>query len=155
VAEPHLDHFLGQQDMLLQPYLANVERFGENSHVFINGSWSHAFPRLPFHTLTAEELLAHRPGAQQVESCAASDEVELAQRIMHVVERVLGCGTLLYGRVDLVRDEGRLYLMELELTEPVLHLEYADALQHLVEAIIARSWWLEHFPGRETTSSPR
>lgn|GEM_PF-2325969 len=59
--QQHLDHFLRRQDMVVQPYLASMERFGERSHVFINGSWSHAFARMPFHTLTSEELRGSFP----------------------------------------------------------------------------------------------
>lgn len=140
----HLDHFLEQQDMLLQPYLASVASGGESSHVFINGSWSHAFPRLPFHTLTAEELFAQKPVDEHQEPCPPPDEVALAHTIMQVVERMLGCGALLYGRVDLVRDDGQLYLMELELTEPLLHLEYSGAGERLTEAIVTRFGHLLH-----------
>lgn len=142
--QKHLDHFLGQQDMLLQPYLASVESFGERSHVFINGSWSHAFARLPFHTLTAEEMVAQIPVDKHQIDCPPPDEVALAQRIMRVVEQMLGCGTLLYGRVDLVRDGGQLYVMELELTEPVLHLEYGGAGERLTEEIVTRFAHLLH-----------
>ncbi len=76
--QQHLDHFLGQQDMLLQPYLASVASGGERSHVFINGSWSHAFARLPFHTLTAEELLVHMPVEEHQVLFPLPDEVALA-----------------------------------------------------------------------------
>ena len=152
----HLDHFLGQHDMLVQPYLASVESFGEVSHVFINGSWSHAFARLPFHTRTSEELGAQRPVDEHQVDCPPPEEVALAQRIMRVVEQMLGCGPLLYGRVDLVRDGGQLYLMELELTEPVLHLEYSGAGERLAEAIVTRSWSRkEHHPARERGASRR
>ncbi len=75
---------------------------------------------------------------------------------MRVVEQMLRCGTLLYGRVDLVRDGGQLYLMELELTEPLLHLEYDGSGERLAEAIVARCWPRdEHHPERERVSSQR
>lgn len=140
----HLDHFLGQQDMLLQPYLASVARGGESSHAFINGSWSHAFSRLPFHTLTSAELFAQMPVDEHQVPCPPADEVAVAHTIMQVVEQMLGYGALLYGRVDLVRDGGQLYLMELELTEPLLHLEYGGAGEHLTEAIVTRHARLHH-----------
>ena len=75
---------------------------------------------------------------------------------MQVVEQLLEGGPLLYGRVDLVRDGGWLYLMELELTEPMLHLEYSGAGERLAEAIMAHSWSRdEHHSERERAVSCR
>ncbi len=63
---------------------------------------------------------------------------------------MLGCGPLLFGRVDLVQDGGQLYLMELELTEPLLHLEHDGAGERMAEVIVARCWPRdEHHPVRE------
>lgn len=59
----------------------------------------------------------------------SGEERTLATLVMRTAERMLGLGPLLFGRVDLVRDTtGELRLMELELTEPLLHLEYNEEI---------------------------
>jgi hypothetical protein len=101
---------------------------------------AHTFARPSFHTLTSEVLRVQNPVDTYQIDDPSPEEVVLATRTMHVVEQLLGGGTLLYGRVDLVRDGDQLYLMELELTEPVLHLEYSGAGERLTEAIVTHSW---------------
>jgi len=129
--QQHLDRYLPERDMLLQPYLARVEAEGEHSHVFIAGRWSHVFSRVPFcerhGEIAGEELL--QPGP---------DEMALAQLTMKTAERLLAVAPLLFGRVDLIRDEeGQWRLMELEVNEPALHLEATNALTGLADAFMA------------------
>jgi len=101
---------------------------------------THTFARPPFHTLTSEVLRVQNPVDTSQIDDPPPEEVALAKRTMQVVEQLLGYGPLLYGRVDLVRENEQLYLMELELTEPMLHLEYSGAGERLAEAIVVHSW---------------
>jgi O-ureido-D-serine cyclo-ligase len=130
--QDHLDVFLQRQDMLLQPFLSSIEAASETSHVFVNGTWSHAFVKSAFAPRTsgaptpAGEMAARPPSA----------EVELAVRVHEAVQALLGL-PLLYGRVDIVRDgQGYPRIMEVELMEPMLHLELGNALGLLTQAII-------------------
>jgi hypothetical protein len=131
-AQRHLESFLGLQDMLLQPFLSSIEAVGETSHVFVGGSWSHAFVKAAFATRTAGaptptgEMAARPP----------TGEVELAERVYGAVQVLLG-QPLLYGRVDIVRGgQGEPRIMEVELVEPMLHLELGNALGRLAQALI-------------------
>ena len=101
-------------EVLVQPYLDEVERSGERSLVFLNGRFSHAFLRAP--------RLA--PGSGLVEESpvqAVPAEVELGREALGASP-----AATLYARADMVRDAaGTLRLMELELIEPALGLRSA------------------------------
>jgi hypothetical protein len=129
-AQAHLDALLPEREMMLQPYLPGVVDPGERSLVFIEGELSHAVRKgsTPF----------GGPGAGGPASLVrpAADEVETARRALEA------CGhpSLLYARVDLVRDEaGRPLLMELELVEPSLFLALApEGRERFVDGIVDR-----------------
>jgi hypothetical protein len=124
------------RSVMLQPYLASVDRDGETALMFIEGRFSHAIrkgPLLPAGAaataalFAAEDIRPRVPGA---------DELAVAERVM----AQLPFGELLYGRVDLIRDEaGRPSVLELELTEPSLYLAYEPrSAQRFVSAALAR-----------------
>jgi glutathione synthase/RimK-type ligase-like ATP-grasp enzyme len=124
------------RSVMLQPYLAGVDRNGETGLMFIDGRFSHAIrkgPLLPAGApataalFAAEDIRPRVPGA---------DELAVAERVM----AQLHFETLLYGRVDLIRDEaGRPCVLELELTEPSLYLVYEpSSAQRFAEAALAR-----------------
>lgn len=104
-------------EAIVQPYLPAIEDEGEISLFFLGGRYSHAIRKRPtrgdfrvqpeYHGV----ITPHAP---------AADEHDAARRILATVEE-----ELLYARVDLVRDlTGAPVLMELELVEPDLYLEY-------------------------------
>jgi len=127
--QAHLTSFLSWQDMLLQPYLASVETGCEMSYVFVDGVFSHAFGKSAF-----GPRLADVPTSRAVHP--SSIEVELAGWVIQTVQGLLGLH-LLYGRVDIVRDgDGQPLVMEVELIEPMLHLEQNGALDRLTQGII-------------------
>jgi glutathione synthase/RimK-type ligase-like ATP-grasp enzyme len=105
---------------MIQPYLPAIEESGEISLFYFGGIFSHAVSKRP------------QPGDFRVQpefdgiiaACPArEDELEAAARILAAVEE-----DLLYARIDLVRGlDGRPALIELELIEPDLYLEYDPA----------------------------
>jgi O-ureido-D-serine cyclo-ligase len=133
----HLEPLLkAGRAMMLQPYLAGVDRDGETALMFIDGAFSHAIRKGPLLPAGApataalfapEEITVRAPGA---------DERALAERVM----AHLPFGTLLYGRVDLIRDDaGRPRVLELELTEPSLFISYSrKAAARFATAALAR-----------------
>jgi O-ureido-D-serine cyclo-ligase len=135
-ARAHIAQLLeARRSVLLQPYLASVDRDGETALIYIAGRFSHAIRKgalLPPAAAATQALFAPediRPRTAQ------PDERLLAERAL----AALPSGPLLYARVDLIRDElGSPCLLELELAEPSLFLEQAaDAAQHLVSATLA------------------
>lgn len=112
-----LDPF--DQEMLVQPFIDEVVTSGEWSLVFFAGAFSHAV------------IKRARPGDFRVQSDfggsheRAQPDASLiagAQDILRAVEE-----PWLYARVDGVVRDGRLLLMELEMTEPSLFLDAAAA----------------------------
>ncbi|MEV8097566.1 hypothetical protein [Kitasatospora sp. NPDC085879] len=114
---------------MVQPYLPAVDGEGETSLVFLGGEFSHAVRRGP---------MLSGPDGRFADEARQPDADQLA-----VAERVLAAvperAELLYARVDLVRGpDGTPLLIELELTEPRLFLQYdAGAAARLAAAVRA------------------
>ncbi len=118
---------LAGTDVLVQPYLEQVEQDGERAVVWIDGAISHAVrknPRFAGADESVSDALPVRPAEQ-----------ELAETVLAPI-----AAELLYARVDMVRGpKGRPMLMELELIEPSLFLlQHPPALQRLVAALVRR-----------------
>jgi glutathione synthase/RimK-type ligase-like ATP-grasp enzyme len=125
------------RSVMLQPYLDGVDRDGETALIFIDGSFSHAIrkgPLLPAGgpatgaLFAPEEISPRLPGA---------DELEVARRVI----AQLPFGTLLYARVDLIRDSGgAACVLELELTEPSLYFAYGPgSAERFVRAALTKA----------------
>lgn len=113
---------------MVQPYLAEVEGEGETSVIVLGGTVTHAVRRAP--------MLA---GAG-VSPAAAEARVPTAEQVAfahEVLDAVPEREAVLYARVDMVRlSDGSLCLMELELTEPYLFLEYGGrSADYLAKAV--------------------
>jgi glutathione synthase/RimK-type ligase-like ATP-grasp enzyme len=113
--------------MMVQPYIESVEGHGERAVVWIDGEITHAIRKSPRFSGQEESV---SDGL-----LVASDERELALAALATVS-----SRLLYGRVDIVRDErGVPLVMELELIEPSLFLKQSDrALERFVTAVVTR-----------------
>jgi glutathione synthase/RimK-type ligase-like ATP-grasp enzyme len=101
---------------MVQPYLDMVESEGETSLLYFNGRLSHAVRRSAM--LAAGATEADNARAQL--RTPAPDQVELAEKVLTAIPH-----GLLYARIDLVRlPDGRPAVIEAELTEPYLFLNY-------------------------------
>jgi glutathione synthase/RimK-type ligase-like ATP-grasp enzyme len=124
------------RSVMLQPYLESVDRDGETALMFIDGHFSHAIrkgPLLPAGAPATAALFA----AEDIKSrVPGTDELAVAERVM----AQLPFGPLLYGRVDLIRDQARRpCVLELELTEPSLYVGYEPgSAQRFAAAALAR-----------------
>lgn len=128
------DALLAERDVLVQPYLKSVENHGERALVFIDGQFTHAVRKSPRFAADSEQVSEALP--------IADDERVVGERALIVATQLAGVRTdqLLYGRVDVARDEfGRVVLMELELVEPSLFLlQSLPALDRFADAITRR-----------------
>ena len=129
--QAHFERLNPDHDLLVQPFLAAVEEYGERCLVFLDGGFSHAVRK---NSLTFGGRWTGLPEGVPVE--AAPDELAAAERVLGAAR----LGPLLYARVDLVRSgEGEPLLLELELFEPTLFLAAAPAARRrLAEALVAR-----------------
>lgn len=116
------------RSVLLQPYLASVDRDGETALLYFDGDYSHAIRKGALlrpdtgateALFAPEQIVAREPG---------QDEQALAQAVLAAARDALKLDApLAYARVDLIRDSGgRPCLLELELCEPSLFFPYAD-----------------------------
>lgn len=128
----HLEKLRAEGTTLIQPYLPTLADYGERNLIFIDGKFSHCIKR-PSQLLENGERLAG-----ELEAVAPTQtELELAQKVLDYVGRRF---EVLYARVDIVRDEaGRARLLEVELIEPSLMLEYKpSAAKELAQAVKRR-----------------
>ncbi|MBW4051332.1 MAG: hypothetical protein HIU85_07700 [Proteobacteria bacterium] len=117
-AAAHIERLLqAGRSVLLQPYLAQVDRHGETALIYFGGRFSHAIRKgpllrrgdAPTDALFAEEHITART--------PAAEELQVAERVL----AALPFATPLYARVDEIRcEDGKPVLLELELTEPSL-----------------------------------
>jgi glutathione synthase/RimK-type ligase-like ATP-grasp enzyme len=125
--------------VLIQPYCHRIDNEAETEVVFIDGEISHCMRKGPL-------LSLDRPiekGPWREEDMAARtpepDMLMLAHRVHDLAAARFGVAPL-YARVDAVRDDdGRPVLMELELVEPSLFLQFQQgSAERLAEAVAGR-----------------
>lgn len=109
--------------MLIQPFQPAIAEEGEYSLFYFGGRFSHAILKRPAKgDFRVQEFLG---GSESGADCPAGAQ-DLAVQTRSAAEQILGTETLLYARVDMLRDpDGQFRLMELELIEPSLFFEHA------------------------------
>jgi len=113
---------------MIQPYQSSVDTEGELALVYLGGIYSHTFAKgaMLGSTMDASGLYLTEKLAPAEPSTEA---LALAEDVLDAASALLGIlrAELLYARVDLVRGaDGKLLLLELELTEPSLGFRQAD-----------------------------
>lgn len=116
---------------LVQPLIESVRTGGELGFVFIDGALTHVLHKMPApgdyrtHGIYGGSLALIEP---------SDDDRREAEAIMEKLPF-----RPLYARLDLVRVDGRLAVMELELVEPMLYFDLAPhAAERLASAVIRR-----------------
>lgn len=138
-AEVTLRDALRREDMMLQPYLSQVETRGEISAIFIDGTFSHAVRKVP---VAGDYRVQDDHGAADYAYTLQPEELVLCQKVMDAAARTLDLEqALLYARVDLLTDDkDKLLLTELELVEPSLFFRHGPkAADRLAKALLARA----------------
>jgi hypothetical protein len=115
------------REVMVQPYMTSVEEYGERSLIWIDGELTHCVRKSPRLGDADESVSDALP--------IAHAERELAEAVIADIPQ-----SLLYARIDLIRDENdQPLLAELELVEPSLFLKQDPAaLKRLVRGIAAR-----------------
>lgn len=124
---------LRTRDMLVQPYVASVDDYGERSLVWIDGEVTHAIRKNPRFAGGVENVSTSSVDVAVDERAFAHDAIARAIRLTGARPR--------YARIDQARDaDGKPMLMELELIEPSLFFRQGPAaLARLVD--VARTSW--------------
>ncbi|MBS1994959.1 MAG: hypothetical protein JSS86_01555 [Cyanobacteria bacterium SZAS LIN-2] len=116
----HIQKLAQSSDILIQPFLTAVEKYGERALVFINGEFSHAVRKSAF------QKQAAAGEAGETAATASDAEIAFGRMVLSKLLTMRQCNMPLYARVDVVPDEnGQLTLLELELIEPSLFLAMA------------------------------
>lgn len=140
-AQAHVDRLLPDEDLMLQPFLANVLSRGEWSAIFVDGAITHCVRKVP---VRGDYRVQDDFGASDEPYAPTADEREAAAAAM-AAARGGACpaatgGALLYGRADFLwADDGSCVLTELELVEPSLFFRHRpEAADRLAAALLAR-----------------
>lgn len=132
----YLDHMLTLHDMLVQPFLPTVLNRGERSVICIDGEITHAVLRPPIHAVSRSSETDADQADLSEEKLIVPQEEELyvARKIIDLLP-----SPALYARFDLVPDmNGRPCVMEVELVEPGLWLDWVPAAAERFADAIAR-----------------
>jgi glutathione synthase/RimK-type ligase-like ATP-grasp enzyme len=130
--QAHLDALLATADVLVQPFVAAVERDGEMSVVLFDGHFSHALSKRP---ATGDYRVQEHHGGTTSLVDPTPGLVELAERVASVLPT-----PTLYARIDLVSLRDQWHVIEAEVIEPSLWLDLApaEATGHLVDGLLSR-----------------
>ena len=122
---------LARGDVLVQPFIEAVPRDGEMSFVFLEGRFSHAVRK---RAAAGDFRVQTEHGGSVARETVGDAQVRAAAAVL-----ALAPEPTLYARVDAIVSEAEFLIMELELVEPDLFLDYApEAAGVLAEAIERR-----------------
>ena len=118
-----------EKEYMVQPFIKSVVEEGEYSLFFFNGVYSHSILKTP---KASDFRVQEEHGGRIVSIQPSKQLIKRAQDVLHTLNQ-----SLLYARVDLVKDEkGDYALMELELIEPSLYLRMdSEAPKRFAQAI--------------------
>ena len=139
-AKAHLEETLPRVEMMLQPYLSQVESFGEVSFLFFGGEFSHSVQKIP---INGDYRVQDDFGAKDKPYSATEEEIAMAVDTLRAARDACpqhDGKDFLYARVDYLKDdEGRWILTELELVEPSLFFRHSpEGAKRLADALIKR-----------------
>lgn len=127
LAEDHLANLLAQgATAIVQPYLPIIDSEGETNLIYFDGIYSHAIRKGAL--LDPDGTVNVPTNDFRARRIAAADERRVAEAALDAASRKLGLdGPLLYARIDLIRgNDGNPLLLELEIAEPSLSLQFAE-----------------------------
>lgn len=118
-------------ELMIQPFLNEIQAEGEWSFVFFNGRFSHSILKSP-NASDFRVQPVHGGSSRGIRADASM--IASAENAL----KKIGPSTL-YARVDMIRRQGRMLLGELELTEPSLFLAtHPDSARRFSDAILSR-----------------
>lgn len=127
--EPVVRQLLATRTLILQPFVEEIMREGEDTLMVLNGRYTHAIRKI---AKPGDFRVQADHGGTVHDLTPTAEHIELAEQAMAACRPFPA-----YGRVDMVRDnDGRLAIMELELIEPELWLRHhPPAAKEMAEAI--------------------
>lgn len=133
-AQRALDELLFEVGVMLQPYRASVETFGEVSVLTFGGQVSHCVRKIP---VAGDYRVQDDWGASDEPFDPEPELLARAGAALAAAEQILGV-SLFYARADFLRGPSGFELNELELVEPSLFFRHSDAAPGLFAQMLAR-----------------
>ncbi len=130
--QTHMQPLFANESFIIQPFIHDVIHTGEDTLIVIDGQFTHAVRKVA----KAGDFRVQDDYGGTVHSFQPTrEQIELAERTMALCDPAP-----VYGRVDIVRDNGgRWSVMELELIEPELWLRNYPPAAKLLARAIART----------------
>ncbi len=135
--DAHQPALLADGDAVAQEFMPEVQTVGEYSLLFFGNQYSHTVLKTP-KTGDFRTQIGYGASTQAVD--VSPDLIAQAARVLDTVGDLLGTHVqpLAYARVDGILRDGSFYLMELELIEPNLFLDYSPgSAQHFARTLLA------------------
>lgn len=130
--DPGVAEALALGDMMVQPFVPEIQTTGEWSLSFIDGEFSHAVRKTP---KAGDFRVQAHLGGDAVTARPGAHVIDAARRVLAAVS-----GPWLYARVDGVEGAGGFLLLELEMLEPSLYFSHSESsIGRFADAIIARA----------------
>lgn len=136
---------LTREDLLIQPYLTQIEADGEWSMIYFDGEFSHSVVKRP---AEGDFRVQEQFGGSVTPVLPSDAFIASGKRILEAVsDPLLYAGMdgvehtmpILYARIDGVEHNGEFMLMELEINEPLLFLlTSTGAAERFAEGILRR-----------------
>lgn len=131
-AAPQLAESLALGDVMVQPFIREIQTRGEWSLMFIDGEFSHAVRKMP---TGGDFRVQTQYGGGSMADSPGSDVLDAARRVLEVAP-----SPWLYARVDGIETSSGFVLLELEMLEPSLFLGTTPgAVARFTDAIIRRA----------------
>jgi len=123
-----LDSSLLGQDVLIQPFIPEIQTIGEFSYLFFGGEFSHCVLKRP---MKGEFRVQDDHGGSVMAFDPTIDQINNAKLYISSLPF-----KTVYARVDVVESCGKMLLMELELIEPELFLRFSkNGMNCFIESI--------------------
>lgn len=131
IDQARFEGILAQGPVLVQEFVPGIRTLGEHSLIFFDGEFSHAVLKRP---ANGDFRVQNEYGGSETPVSAADWMIEQAAEAL-----AMAPDQCLYARVDVVAQDRRLIVMELELIEPLLFLALdAEAPARFARAIAGR-----------------
>jgi glutathione synthase/RimK-type ligase-like ATP-grasp enzyme len=118
-------------DVMVQPFVPEIQTNGEWSQIFLGGEFSHAVRKTP---VDGDFRVQAHLGGDTVAADPGTDLIAAARRVLDAVP-----SPWLYARVDGIETESGYVLLELEMLEPSLYFLYTETgATRFADAIINR-----------------
>ena len=130
--------------VMVQPFVGSVDRRGETALLFFNGEFSHAINKGPMLVTGAAPTQDLYLSEVITATTPEAAELEAGRAVLGALASISSIGVdvspPLYARIDLLADsDGSPLLLELEMCEPSLFLEFDEAAAgRMADAIVSR-----------------